>query len=366
MPETASASRRLNPRIAALCVLAVGFGAVFHVACAFLITHGVYGYWWVAGVAVILFGMLYGLCAFAGVVVPGKAPFYVMAVAIAASIFVAGLTWPMLCGFVFECLGFGVFMFAIKHEAANRIKLSLAHVMAYRSTFGIVLGVAAVSCMFYGAVNANVSSGKFQDSIASAGVVVFNEAAKVSFEAYEPSMTVDELIRQQIPTPSDLVSDIDLASVPASTERDLERRLEDAGIDPALIDLNAVLSNRTQQEQALTAQVDRKFKDLSQDIVDASRQQLSDSIGVLLDGSARVEDAVRDVLRQRIGRFSVPQLRFVPLVLAATFFLTLMLFSWLYTMLAVLFARLFLSVGVHTDLVARVEEQVSAMRYRFQ
>jgi len=363
MPEKVSRST-VHPTVVGVCVLAAGVGVMLHVAFAYLIAHGLYGQWWVAAVAVIAFTLLYGICAFVGAVITGRWPILIMTVLIAASIFVCGLSWSVLCGFVVECLGFMVFTIAIQREAANRIKLSLAHVMAYRSTFGIALGLAAVSCVFYGVMNASISSGQFQESIVSAGVAVVNETAKTTIPPYDPSMTVDALIRQQIPTPSDLVRDINLSAVPATTVSDLERRLSDAGIDPALIDLNAVLSNRTEQERALTAQVDLKFKDLSQAIVDASRQQLSNSIGMQLDGNARVEDAVRDLLRERVTHFTLPQLRFAPLILATTFFLTLMLFNWLFALLAILFARILLFMGIHSSIVTVTDETVTASRYR--
>ena len=355
-----------NPRLIALIAVSACVSLGLHLAFAFLLVHGLPGNWWVAAVAVILFSSLYGLCALGGVVVTERRLLYLMIGSITASICVMGFSWPALCGFVAEFFGFAVFTFAVQREAANRIRLSLAHVMAYTSTIGIALGLVAVSCIFYGVMNANVSSGKFQESIVSAGVTVFNDAARVAIRSYTPSMTVDDLIRQQLPTPTDLVRDINLSAVPASTVSDLTQRLSDAGIDPERIDLNAVISNRTLQEQALTAQVDQKFQELSQDIVAASRQQVADSIGMPLTGSERVEDAVHDLLAQRIARFTLPQLRFVPLILAATFFLTLLLFNWLFVLLAILCARFLLFIGVHANVIVTVEVTVKATRYRFK
>ncbi len=366
MRDISKHSEFRNPRVIALIVASVVLSALLHLAFMLLLTHGLLGHWLVAATAALLFALLYGCCALAGAVVVTRTVVYLMAGLIALMAFMTGFSLPVLIGSILEFCGFAIFTLAIQREAANRIRLSLAHVMAYRSTLGIAFGLAAVSCIFYGAVNSNISSGRFQDSVVNAGVSMFDDAARLAIKSYTPTMTVDDVIRQQIPTPSELVKDVKLSSTPATTEKDLSQRLSDAGIDPKKVDLTTILSNRTQQETALLAQVDQKFNSLSNDIVASSRQQVSDSIGVQLNGDERADQAVRDILAQRISKFTLPQLRFVPLILTATFFLTLMLFNWLFTLLAVLLARFLLFIGVHSGAIETVEETVTATRLRFK
>ncbi len=342
-------------------VLAVD-AVAFHALYAYILAHGLTGHWAIAAVAVIAFSGIFAVSALIAVLTDTKWTGYALAGIVALSSLIVGFSLSVLIGSALEFLAIMLFVRTVQSEGMNRIRISLPHVMGYSSAIGITLGLLAVSSMAYQTLDQSVASGTFQTRVVDLGVSGFNRTAPVAIKGYRPSMTVDELIRTQLPTPSDLVRGLDLAKVPAATRSELERRLADEGIDPSKIDMDLVMRNTQLQQQLLVDQVSARYDELSADVIAATRERLSDAVGVVLDGNERVDDALRDVLSSRVQHFTIPQLRYVPLILTVTIFLTLILFNWLFSALAVLFARVGLAAGRHAGFIVDVKETVEVVR----
>lgn len=350
------------PRGYALLAALAAVSIAFHASYAAILSRGLTGHFLTAAIAVIAFSGIFALAALIAVVSDARWASYASGGIVALSSLIVGLTLPNLLGLVLEFVALALFVRTVQSECRNRIRISLPHVMAYSSSLGITLALLAVSLMAYRALNQSVASGAFQSRIIDMSVTGFNRTAPLVIKSYSPSMTVDDLIRTQLPTPSELVRGLDLGGIPAATKDELAKRLADEGIDPAKINLDLILQNSKLQEQELVGQVAAKFDELSEEVVDATRGRLSESVGVTLDGGSRVDDALRSVLAARIQRFTVPQLRYVPLILAVTIFLTLALFLWVFSALSVLFARLGLALGKHTGFIVEQEESVTVVR----
>lgn len=360
-PERSARPLAITRGYVTFAVLAID-AIAFHAFYAYILSHGLTGNLAVAAMAVIAFSGMYAVTALTAVLTDTRWAAYALAGIVAPTALIVGWSPPVLIGVVLEFLAIVLFVRAVQSESMNRIRISLPRVMAYSSAIGITLGLMAISSMAYHTLDQSVSSGVFQSRVVDMGVSGFNRTVPLVIKEYQPSMTVDELIRTQLPTPSDLISGLDLGTVPVTTRSELERRLADAGIDPSKINMDLVMQNSKFQQQQLADQVSAKYDELSGDVIDATRERLSDSIGVALSGNEHVDDAIRDVLNVRIRRFTLPQLRYVPLILTITIFLTLILFTWVFSLLAVLFARIGLSVGKHSGFIIESRETVEVVR----
>lgn len=349
-------------------MLIVSVGAlaiIYHGTYASVLANGLAERLVAAAVAIVAFCACFAVAAIAVTLLDDRRWIVgTLAAVWAASGLLMGFTVFTALGMLVEFAAVALYAMTLKREIHGRLQFSIGKIVMLGGSFAITLSLLSVSLYAYHTLNRSVASGRLQSTVVDAGTSGFVRALPIVVKEYHPLMTVDELILTQLPTPSDLIRDMKLTTIPVGTRDELTRRLSASGIDPDKIDLDAVLAANAAKEQELARQIDLKFKVLSGDIVAETRQRLSDSLGVEIMGDDTVRTAVRTVLLRRIERFTVPQLQYVPLILTLSLFLTLALFSWILTGVTIIIAHLLFTMAVHSGMSERIETMTPAVRYR--
>lgn len=348
-----------------LAVLAIPIAAAIltHAVLAPIFSTGIQSRWWMVAVGFVAICFCLSFTAIAGMLNLRRLDRAVMIGGIALSGLLIEVSWPVIFGGLLEAAAIWTLLHHVGRDANDRIRPSVIRSMAHGLFGSLVLFIAALSFFSYTGLSAHAVSGRLQDSLVESGVVALNRSLPLVYHEYRPPMTVDELIRRQLPTTDDLLQGFDLRQIEGPQRNELEGRLRDAGLDPASLNLEQLSARSTVEAEQLRRQLEQAVSEAQSAAVVEVREQLGETFDVMITDQTFVEDVLRMILRQRLDRLTDPHQRWLPPILAASVFFSLLVFLWAFTLVTNGLAWFGLTVMVHTGLLRPVRQHVEVLRY---
>ncbi len=218
----------------------------------------------------------------------------------------------------------------VRRETSSRLRLdirsSLAHVMAW-----VILSLSiAVSVLHFSAAQQSLDPVQDVNRLITRVVSVSERLVVQFYPAYQPEMTIDELIGEQIPTTDELLHSLTSKTNWSGDERQqIIDRLSSLGISglqvpPAGAKIDVV---RTALDTELAAARGEMLKEL--------RSGVSQQLGIELDGSETVHAALTRLADSRIRSRGSAFIKFLPPILSLSIFLALRLLSPLLELIVV-------------------------------
>lgn len=357
-----------RPSITAKLVFVLSLPALvallLHLSLASLVFQGIHERWWLLAVVVLSFCSLLALAGIVGATTRGRTILFTLPIAVAATSLLLGIHWSVLLGFFVEWLALWLLLFNVRREADARLRLSMVKVLAFGMTISLVLILIAITLFTYRGFVQAVENGQLQRSVVDAAIAAVNRVLPSVYKQYSPDITVDDLIGNQLPSPRSVLDEYRSASQKSLDQSEYAQRLRDAGIDAERIDLDKVRILSQGEYEKLLSEIDTQFDAAKAEALRSAREELSSAVGVAIQGDARVEDALRVILDERIGRFTSQRLSVVAPVLSLSLFLTLIIFTGVYTWLVWGIASGAFWVLCVTGIVSQYEETTTVVRYR--
>lgn len=359
-PKTNS-SRRW--KLTTVFAVPLAAAASLHLALGYILDHGLPGNWWVVGFGVTMFALTLAAVGLAAAVTRGPLCQWLLPLGVGGTAIFAGLAWQVGVGGVVEAAAMLMLILHVRHEEAGRIRFSVVKLLTYGLTLTITLMLLAVALFAYAGFSRNDSADSLQQSIIDSTLRALNTSLPLAVKNYVPEMTVDELIGQQLPDTTELVQGLRRGAFTQSEREEFETKLRADGIDPSAVDLDRLFSAKPEQREALFREIDIKIDETKRAAIDAARERIADSFKISISGNERVDAAMRKIVTQYVERFTRPNQRLVPPLLAVSLFLTLALFAGVYTWLTWLAGITLFAIYRKSKIVTMVEEDVRAIRY---
>lgn len=249
------------------------------------------------------------------------------------------LIWTVVAAAtLFGCLVWGVE--TIASDMHNRLTVQPMLSLPRGITFVIFSVLVAISLMYYQQLRgSHTTTDDLSNTLIEQTVNITERSFPAIYKEYRPGMTVDELIGAQIPTADSILQDINFNAFSSQTEQQqaLEQKLEDLGLDPNLIQVDV-----KQGEASVRQQIDQKLQEFHKQTVDQAREELSKRLGIALQGSDTVHDALQRVVGKQFDTYVRRYVTFVPVLLALALFFILRFFTSLLQAGVVWFGWLYL------------------------
>lgn len=265
--------------------------------------------------------------------------------------------WTWLAGgLVIGFLGWG--MESIADDMHNRLSVQPMLSLPRGITFVIFSVIAAVSLLYYQQLRGGqASAADLSNRLIDQTVTLTERALPVVYREYRSGMTVDELIGAQLPTADSILNDIHFADLTnqAQEEQALQQKLKDLGLSPseAAISLN-------QGEAELRRQLDAKLSEFRAQTIDQTRQELSQRLGVPIQGQETVHAVLVKVIGKQFDAYVRRYVTFVPVLLALALFFILRFFTSLLQAVVVWFGWLYLRLCRAFKLIQITHQTVPA------
>lgn len=360
MPARAQISDKL---VIVLCLPLLA-GIVFHVSLGALVAGGIDERWWLIAVGLLAWCTLLALTGLVGAVTRQRWIVYVLPLSIALTGLLTGRHWTAFIGLTIEALALGLLMVNSRREAQSRVKFSPVKILSFGMTVSLAMMMASIALFSYQGFVKGAASGRLQSAVVDGAVASLNKTLPLAFKDYRPTMTVDELILSQVPTPNDLLQEFMNEPPPPERWLEIERRLRDIGVQTNEASWQQIQSLPRAEYRKFIGQLSRQIDQAQSEVLKSANEQVSQAVGVAISGNQPVQDALRQVVSQRLDRLIDAYSRFVAPVLSVSLFLTLAIFTAVYTWLIWGIAAASFWLLHLLGLIERQEEQTTVVTYR--
>jgi hypothetical protein len=309
--------------------LPVVAGLLFHGGLSTVVAQGIQERWWLVALLVLGFGTTTAWSAVASTLVTERWVPWAVGGAVGLSGFVIGFNLPTMLAVLVEFVAIGTFARNARVEALQRLKFSVWKAMSFGITTSITLLLLAVSAFSYHGFTRPGADQRLKGALIQTAVSALNPVLPKVLPNYRPEATVDELIRSTLPSGQSVLDNAQQNAGELSRQA-IEEELQNRGIDPGSVDLNRFVAQSRASQEELARRIDAQVKQLSAELVSSTRTELSKALGVELAGEETGEAAIRAALTARYDNALAPVAPFLPLALAGSMFLTLVIFTPLF------------------------------------
>lgn len=285
----------------------------------------------------ILFSAFLGAVGVHGMIIPGRINRYAMIALASLSMFLffQPSLWSFFA-FVLFALGLIGYHYSVQADTASRINAIPLYTIAAGLGNIILVLIASVSLLYYSTYATrpyaldNVRT-TLRDSIVSTTLTTVENRVP----GFDESMTVDQVIANLLAgrISANLLPDFsgtDVQSDPAYQEqidqlKETLRQQSDNQITPEQLDA-AVKDQQSQVYAVATSQL----SDLERQLIDQVRNDISDSLGIELQGDETIKSALQKITDRKVITIVEPYLHYAPIVFSASLFLLMYIFSFLY------------------------------------
>lgn len=306
--------------------LPVVAAVLFHLGLAVVVTQGIEERWWFIALLVIGFGVILAWSAVASTLVVDRWVPWGIGGVVALSGLVIGVNLPTLIAALIEFIAIASFTRNARTEALNRLTFSVWKAMSFGITTSITLLLLAVSAFSYHGFTRPGADVRLKDALIQTAVTALNPILPRVLPNYRPEATVDELIRSSLPSGQSIIDKVE-GNAGGLSRQALEEELRNRGIDPRSVDLDRFVAKSRESQDELAHEIDAQVQRLSGELVVTSRTELSKALGIDLKGTEKGDDAIRAALTARYDNALAPIAPFLPLILAGSLFLTLVIFT---------------------------------------
>jgi hypothetical protein len=345
--------------------LPVAAALLFHLGLAAIVVQGIQDRWWM--VALLILGLVITLAwsAVASALVVDPWTPWALGGAVAVTSLVIGLNPPTLLASLIEFIAIGAFARNARFEALNRLRFSIWKTMSFGISTSITLLLLAVAAFSYHGFTRPGADARLKRALIDTAVTALNPVLPKVLPNYRPEATIDELIRSTLPSGRSILESAELNAGQLSRQA-IEQELQNRGIDPGSVDLNRFIAQSRASQDELARQIDSQVQRLSDELVVTTRTELAKALGVELRGDERGQDAIRAALTARYDYALAPLASFLPLILAGSLFLTLVIFTPLYMYLTWLLGAALFWILRAFQVVQPEEHQATVQTFRLR
>jgi len=286
---------------------------------------------------ILLFSAFLGAVGIHGMIIKGRLYRYTTLALSSLTMFL--FFQPTLWSAIALLLFFGgivAYHITIQGDAASRINVVPLYTIAAGLGAVILVLIASVSFLYYSTFASrpyaldNIRT-TLRDSIVSTTLSTLEHQVS----GFTADLTVDQVIANL------LVGRISVNFLPDFSGTDIQ---DNPNYQDQINQLKATLEKQT-GKQAPESQIDSAVQDqqshiadvataqlseVERQLIDEVRTQISDSIGVDLQGDETIRDALEKITDRKVITIVDPYLHYAPIVFAASLFLLLYIFSFLY------------------------------------
>ncbi len=359
-----SGRARVSGKLVIVLCLPLLAGVVFHAALGSLVSRGIDERWWLMAVALLAWCAMLALTGLVGAVTRQRFILYVLPLALSLTGWLIGLDWTVFSGMVVEALALFLLILNSQREAKSRVKFSVVKILTFGMTVSLALMLASIALFSYQGFVKGAASGRLQTAVVEGAVASLNKTLPLAFKDYRPTMTVDELILSQVPTPMDLLNEFQNQPPPPERWPEIEQKLRAIGVETDQASWQQIQSLPRAEYQKFIREVSQQIEQAQTEVLKSAHQQVGQAVGVPISGQAAVQDALRQVVNQRLDRLIDAYSHFVAPVLSVSLFLTLAIFIAIYTWLIWGIAAASFWLLHLLGLIERREEQATVATYR--
>lgn len=263
-----------------------------------------------------------------------------------------------IAAFLIVALGVGIAVEVIADDMHNRLSVQPLHSLPRGITYVIVAFITAVSLLYYQQIRgSSATTDELSNRFIDQTVTLTERLLPTVYKAYEPGMTVDELIGAQIPTGDSILKDIrfDAFTNQAEQQRALQQRLEEIGVDAS-----AVTVDVAQSEAQVRQDIDDALLTFRRQTIDQAREELATRLNIPIQGSDTVHETLIHVVGRQFDTYVRRWVTFMPVLLGVVLFFALRVFTSLFQAVVVWCAWLFVRLYRATKILKVTQQTVPA------
>lgn len=263
-----------------------------------------------------------------------------------------------VAAFVLMALGISISVEVIADDIHHRLSVKVLHTLPRGISHVILAFIIVVSLLYYQQIRGSSSttdelSNRFIDQT----VTLSERLLPTVYKAYEPGMTIDELIGAQIPTGDSILKDIrfDAFTNQAEQQRALQQRLEEIGLDAGTVTVDVA-----QSEAQVRQDIDDALLTFRRQTIDQAREELATRLNVPVQGSDTVHETLIHVVGRQFDTYVRRWVTFMPMLLGVALFFALRVFTSLFQAVVVWCAWLFVRLYRATKILKVTQQTVPA------
>jgi len=251
--------------------------------------------------------------------------------------------------FIVLFLAFLLYVFGVRKEKEERIKISFAKIMKVNLSLTLILFALAISLIFYFDLTAEkkVGENKSSEMLASSTASIVNLILETQVKDYQPDMTLDEFMLTastnflntfseqlggEAQNQTEVISSSDISKeIKAAIKRG---EIKESDLPPGFMEkLNQGTLTGSDIVESQTTQIFAKQ-------LGEARDEFLKSLGVEAKGSDKISDVIKNIITTKMSEGLSPFEKWIPPVLAVSLFLVLIIFNFLYAIITKILALL--------------------------
>ncbi|MFA5030764.1 MAG: hypothetical protein WC495_04200 [Patescibacteria group bacterium] len=308
---------------------------------------------------IVLFSAFLGAIGIHGMIIPGRLFRYItiFTASVAMFIFFKATAWSGIALVLFFG-GVVAYHMSIQGDAKSRVTVVPYYTLTSGLGTVILILIASVSLLFYSTYadktyEIDGTRAALRDSLVATTISTLEKQVT----GFSGDQTVDQLIANM------LTGRMSTNLLPEFTDFNLNNDPErTAQIDQLKATINEQQQALQTSENQFAVVATDQLGSVEKQLIDQVRSEVSQSIGIELQGDETIRDALVKITDRRIMTFITPYLHYAPIVFSASLFLLLYIFSFLYRYLTRAFGLLWYGILRLVHFIKIREEDVKAKR----